>query len=66
MGGFEQGAGGIMGRSLMDMSVTVACWACMFGTEGFATSAAHRPADVEKCFLQKGGKLCCLFVVSSV
>lgn len=56
MGGLEQGTGVTVGRSVVDMNVSVGFWACMFRTKGFAFSAAHKPAHLEKCLLQKGWK----------
>lgn len=56
-----------MGRPVVDTSVSVGCWSCLFRTKGFASSAAHRPADLEKCLLQKGWKASTfVFVASSV
>lgn len=56
-----------MGRSVVYMSMSMGCWACMFRTKGSASSAAHWPADLEKRLLQKGWKASTfVFVISSV
>lgn len=52
MQGLEPETGSIVGRSVVGMSVSEGFGVCMFGTKGFANSAAaHRPADLEKCLL---------------
>lgn len=44
--GLEGGTEGIVGRSVVDVNVSVGCWELMFRTKEFAGSAAHRPGDL--------------------
>lgn len=48
VGGLEGGTEGVVGRSVVDVNLSVGCWEVMFRTRGFAGSTAHGPDDLEE------------------